>query len=54
MKQLNRKDYPKIIPLIQSQNELTVFAVLEGKVPGKVYADDENHPTAAFLRFDYG
>ena len=47
---LMQSDYEKILPLVRSKNELSVFSVLYGKMPGKVYVDNADHPSSALIR----
>lgn len=39
MIKLENKDYIRVIPLIKTHNELSVFSVIEGKVSGEIYVD---------------
>lgn len=50
MIKLNSEDYYKVKELITSTNELSIFSVLEGIMPGEVYVDRLNEPTATFIK----
>lgn len=56
MTELNKKDYKKVIPIIQEADINTMFAiaVFEEKVEGKVYTDDAKYPTSIYVRNSYG
>lgn len=56
MTELNKKDYKRIIPMIQTADINTMFAIaiLEEKVEGKVYTDDEVNPASIYIRHPYG
>ncbi|SET60456.1 GNAT family N-acetyltransferase [Paenibacillus sp. NFR01] len=47
---LDRTSYELVRPLVTSRNELSVFAVLEGRIEGEVMVDSAEHPTAVLIR----
>lgn len=47
---LDKQEYEKVKQLIKSQNELSVFSVINGIMPGKVYVNRSHHPTVALIR----
>ncbi len=48
--ELEPRAYEKVRPLfIKWRSQLVIFAVIEGKVPGRIYVDDADHPRTAFL-----
>lgn len=50
MIELNSKDFKKIIPLVKSQDELSVFSVINGDKPGEIYVNNIDNPTAALIQ----
>jgi RimJ/RimL family protein N-acetyltransferase len=40
----------RIVPLVKSQNELSVLSVIKGFMPGEIYANNLDHPTAALIK----
>jgi len=56
MIELDIRDYGKVIPIIQSADINTMFAlfVLERKVIGKVFIDDKAYPTSFYIQHPYG
>ena len=56
MKVLETRDFKKVIPLIQAADINTMFAVsvLEGKVEGMVFVDEEASPAAFYILHPYG
>ena len=50
MFKLSSDNYRKVIPFIQSQNELSVNSVLNDIMPGEVYVNNIDHPTAALIK----
>lgn len=56
MIELNKQEFKKVIPMIQKADFNIMFAmsVLEGKVDGVVYADDEVAPTSVYIQHPYG
>lgn len=53
---LHKNDYEKVIPMVQSANINTLFAlsVLTGKVEGKVYVDDDKAISTVYVQNLYG
>lgn len=47
---LRTEDYKKTSHLITSKNELSVFSVLNGNMPGKVFANSTDNPTSVFVK----
>lgn len=56
MIELDKQHYEKAIPIIRSAAINTLFAlsVLEKKVEGKVFVDDEYSPTSYYVQHPYG
>lgn len=50
MIKLNSKEFKKIIPLVKSQNELSVFTVINGDMPGEIYVNNIDNPSAALIK----
>ena len=50
MIKLRSNDYYKIVKLIKSQNELSVFSVIHGYMPGEIYVNDTRNPTVALIK----
>lgn len=50
MKELDTQQYLKVLPLVQGHNELSVYAVLHGVIPGEVYVDCVEKPKAALIQ----
>lgn len=50
MFQIEKKDYAKVSHLIKSHNEISVFAAIDGTMPGKIYVNNVEQPTAALIR----
>lgn len=53
---LHSNDYEKVIPMVQSADINTLFAlsVLKGIVDGKVYVDDEKAISSVYVQHPYG
>jgi len=49
MNKLAQKDYYKVAGLIKSGNELSVHSVISGILPGSIYVNDVNTPSAALI-----
>lgn len=47
---LEYKDYDKALPLIKSDNNLSVVSVLNGRMGGKVFVDSKENPTATIVK----
>lgn len=43
-------DFNKIVPFIKSQNELSVLSVIKGVMPGEIYVNNIDQPTAALIK----
>ncbi len=50
MFKLIESDFNKIAPIIKSQNELSVLSVINGIMPGEIYVNNMDHPTAALIK----
>ena len=50
MFKLEKKDYKKVINLIKSKDELSVFSVINGENPGTIYVNNIINPTSALIR----
>jgi RimJ/RimL family protein N-acetyltransferase len=50
MIKLDNKDFKKIIHLVKSQDELSVFSVINGDNPGEIYVNSLDNPTAALIQ----
>lgn len=50
MFKLEGKEFSKIGHLIKSQNELSVFSVINGVMPGEIYVNNMDNPTVALLK----
>lgn len=50
MIKLDSKDFKKIVHLIKSKNELSVFSVINGNNPGEIYVNNIDNPTSALIR----
>ncbi|MEK8213434.1 GNAT family N-acetyltransferase [Paenibacillus sp. FSL L8-0463] len=46
---LNKEEYGKVRHLVESQNELSVFSVLNGEMPGEVKVNSAEHPDAVLI-----
>lgn len=49
MNKLDSKEYMKIANLVKSENELSVFSVINSIMPGEIYVNDIDNPTAALI-----
>jgi len=49
MFRLKQENYHKAAGLVRSRNELSVFSVIGGIMPGIIYANDEDDPTAVLV-----
>ncbi len=47
---LEKEDYRKVISLIESNNELSVFSVIYGIMPGEIFVNHTDIPTAALIQ----
>ncbi|MBS4537526.1 GNAT family N-acetyltransferase [Clostridium sp. D2Q-11] len=50
MIKLERKEFKKVTHLIKTQDELSVFSVINGSMPGEIYVNDIEHPTVALIK----
>lgn len=50
MFRLEVNDYCKVIHLVKSQNELSVYSVIKGIMPGEVYVNNIDNPTAVLIK----
>lgn len=50
LKKLEKKDFGKVIALLESSNELSVFSVIDGIASGSVYVNSTVNPRAAFIQ----
>lgn len=46
---LNKEEYGKVRHLVESQNELSVFSVLNGEMPYEVKVNSAEHPDAVLI-----
>ncbi len=50
MLKLENNDFYKIAHLVKSQNELSVLSVVKGFMPGEIYVNNIDNPTAALIK----
>jgi GNAT superfamily N-acetyltransferase len=50
MFELLNNDLNKVSHLIKSQNELSVLSVINGTIPGEIYVNNADNPTAALIK----
>lgn len=50
MFKLKSKEFSKIAHLIKSQNELSVFSVINGVMPGEIYVNNIDNPTVTLIK----
>ncbi|WIV12488.1 GNAT family N-acetyltransferase [Proteiniborus sp. MB09-C3] len=50
MIKLDSKEFKKITHLVKSQDELSVFSVINGESPGEIYVNNIDNPTAALIK----
>lgn len=50
MIKLDSKEFKKIAHLVKSQDELSVFSVINGENPGEIYVNNIDNPTAALIQ----
>ena len=50
MLKLSKSDFPKIRPLIKSENEISVLSVMDGMMPGEIFVNHAENPTAALVK----
>jgi hypothetical protein len=47
---LKKEEYGKVRHLVKNQNELSVFSVLDGEMPGEVKVNSEESPDAVLIQ----
>lgn len=47
---IKNKEFSKIAHLIKSKNEISVLAVINGSMPGEIYVNNPDNPTAALIK----
>lgn len=50
MIKLKNNDLNKVTHLIKSQNEISVHSVINGDMPGEIYVNSIDNPTAALIK----
>lgn len=50
MFQLEKDDFNKVSHLVKSRNEISIFSVIKGTMPGKIYVNNPVTPTTALIR----
>ncbi|MBM7615408.1 GNAT family N-acetyltransferase [Alkaliphilus hydrothermalis] len=50
MIKLRNEDYRKVAHLVKSQNELSVFSVINGVMSGEIYVNNIENPTSALIQ----
>lgn len=50
MIKLKNKEFSKIAHLIKSKNELSIFSVINGVMPGEIYVNDIDNPTVTLVK----
>lgn len=50
MIKLEKNNFQKVTNLIKSQNELSVLSVINGLMPGEIYVNSDDNPTAALIK----
>lgn len=50
MLKLDNNEFHKVMPLIKNQNELSVLSVINGVMPGEIYVNSLDAPTAALIK----
>jgi RimJ/RimL family protein N-acetyltransferase len=50
MYKLNNKEFGSILHLVTSRNELSVLSVINGVMPGEIYVNNIDNPTAALIQ----
>lgn len=48
--ELEQQNYKKVLPLLKSDNELSVFSVINGIMNGKIFVNDTSFPTAVLIQ----
>jgi hypothetical protein len=50
MYKLNPNDYKKVLPLLKSEHELSIFSVIHGIMQGKLFVNNFENPTASLIQ----
>ncbi len=50
MIKLDNKEFKKIAHLVKSEDELSVFSVINGEKPGEIYVNNSDNPTATLIK----
>lgn len=50
MFKINSNDYNKTLPFVKAQNELSVLSVINGFMPGEIFVNNIDNPTAALIK----
>jgi len=50
MIQLSKSDFPKVRHFIKSENELSTWSVIDGIMPGEIFANNAERPTTALIK----
>lgn len=50
MIKLDSKEFKKVVHLVKSENELSVFSVIYGENPGDIFVNNVDKPTAALIK----
>lgn len=50
MYKLKSEHYSKVLPLIKSHNELSVYSVIHNLMPGEIYVDNTDYPSAVLIQ----
>jgi len=50
MIKLDNKEFKKIAYLVKSEDELSVFSVINSEKPGEVYVNNIDNPTATLIK----
>lgn len=50
MFELNRNEFSRVEHFVKSQNELSVLSVVHGIMPGEIYVNNIDNPTAALIK----
>lgn len=50
MIKLSKADHFKFKPLIKSENEISAFGVIEGIIPGEIFANCAENPTTVLIK----
>lgn len=50
MFKLKNNDFNKVVHLVKSRNELSVLSVIKGTMPGEIYVNSTDNPTATLIK----